>query len=116
MWGNAKMTFNWLVAGSGCHQITCTCGRGVSSHHSDGHLESVIFVDAVFAIKLSMLTLWCILLGCWDFNLLPTNGLSLKKLKVELLAGVPKATEKYQGLAHYRHHYPTMRESGQDLN
>ena len=37
--------------------------------------------------------LWCILIGCQDFNLLPTNGFSIKPLKVKLLAGEQKATE-----------------------
>ena len=32
--------------------------------------------------------------GCWDFNLLPTNGFSIKPLKVKLLAGEQKATEQ----------------------
>ena len=36
--------------------------------------------------------LWCILLGCQDFNFLPTNGISIKPLKVKLLAGEQKAT------------------------
>ena len=34
--------------------------------------------------------LWCILLGCWDFNPLPTNGFSIKPLNVKLLAGSRK--------------------------
>ena len=37
--------------------------------------------------------LWCILLGCSDFNFLPTNGFSIKPLKVKLLAGQLEATE-----------------------
>ena len=28
--------------------------------------------------------LWSFLLGCWDFNFLPTSGLSTKPLKVKL--------------------------------
>ena len=40
-----------------------------------------------------MNNIWCILLGCWDFNFLPTNGFSIKTLKVKLLAGEQKATE-----------------------
>ena len=36
--------------------------------------------------------LWCILLGCEDFNFLPTNGFSIQPLKVERLAGEQKAT------------------------
>ena len=35
---------------------------------------------------------WCILLGCLDFNFLPTNGLSIKPL-VKLFAGEHQATE-----------------------
>ena len=37
--------------------------------------------------------LCCILLGCWDFNFLPTSGFSIKPLTVKLLAGEQKATE-----------------------
>ena len=37
--------------------------------------------------------LWRMLLGCSDSNFLPTNGFSIKPLKVELLAGEQKATE-----------------------
>ena len=36
---------------------------------------------------------WRILLGCLDFNFWPTNGFSIKPLKVKLLAGEQKATE-----------------------
>ena len=43
---------------------------------------------------LALRILWCILLGCLDFNFLPTNGSSIKPLKVELLAGEQKTTEK----------------------
>ena len=32
--------------------------------------------------------------GCWDFNFLLTNGFSIEPVKVELLAGKQKATEK----------------------
>ena len=39
--------------------------------------------------------LWCILLGCQDFNFLPTNGFSIKPLKVKLLAGEQKATMRH---------------------
>ena len=38
-------------------------------------------------------TLWCISFGCLDFSFLPTNGCSIKLLKVKLLAGEQKATE-----------------------
>ena len=31
--------------------------------------------------------------GRWDFNFVPTHGVSIKPLKVELLAGEQKATE-----------------------
>ena len=31
--------------------------------------------------------------GCWDFDLLPTNGFSVKLLEVKLLAGEQNATE-----------------------
>ena len=34
-----------------------------------------------------------ILLGGWDFNLLPTSGFSMKPLKVKLVAGEQKATQ-----------------------
>ena len=37
--------------------------------------------------------LWCILLGCLDFNFLPTDGFTVKTPKVKLLAGEQKATE-----------------------
>ena len=43
--------------------------------------------------KVNWSILWCSLLGCLDFNFLPTNGLSTKPLKVKLLAGEQKATE-----------------------
>ena len=39
------------------------------------------------ATKLYIYILWRILLGCWDFNFLATNGFSIKPLKVKLLAG-----------------------------
>ena len=32
------------------------------------------------------------MLGCWDLNFWPTNGFSIKPLKVKLLAGKQKAT------------------------
>ena len=35
------------------------------------------------------------LLRCSAFNCLPTNGVSIKPLKVKLLAGEQKATEKH---------------------
>ena len=35
----------------------------------------------------------CIWLGCWDLHFLPTNGFSIKPLKVKLLAGEQNATE-----------------------
>ena len=31
--------------------------------------------------------------GCWDFSFLPTSGLSIKPLRVKLLAGEQKAAE-----------------------
>ena len=34
-----------------------------------------------------------LLLGCWDFNFLPTNGFSIKPLKVKRFAGEQKATK-----------------------
>ena len=34
------------------------------------------------------------MLGCWDFNFLPTNGFSTKPPKAKLLAGEQKATEE----------------------
>ena len=34
------------------------------------------------------------LLGCWDFYLLPADGFSFKPLKVKLLAGEQKETEE----------------------
>ena len=37
------------------------------------------------------------LLGCWDFNFLPTNGFSIKPPKVKLLAGEQKATKFLEG-------------------
>ena len=37
--------------------------------------------------------IWRILLGCSDSNFLPTNGCSIKPLKVKLLAGELKATK-----------------------
>ena len=36
-------------------------------------------------------SLWCILLGCWDFDLLPANGFSMKP-QVKLFAGEQKDT------------------------
>ena len=36
------------------------------------------------------------LLGCWDFNFLPTNGFSIKPLKVKLLAGEQKASVSWR--------------------
>ena len=42
--------------------------------------------------------LWCILLGCWDVNLLPTNGFPLKPLKVKLLAGEQSLQPRNGGL------------------
>ena len=39
-----------------------------------------------------------ILLGCQDFNFLPTNGFSMTPLKVKLLAGEQKATELQRSL------------------
>ena len=44
------------------------------------------------AKHLKPFTLWCILLGWLDFDFLPTNGFSIKPLKVKLL-GEQKATE-----------------------
>ena len=38
--------------------------------------------------------LCCILLGFYDFNFLPTNGFSIKPLKVKLFAGEQKAPEE----------------------
>ena len=43
----------------------------------------------------TLANLWCMLLGCEDCNFLPTNGFSIKPLKVKLLAGEQKATEKW---------------------
>ena len=31
--------------------------------------------------------------GCWDFNFLPTDGVSIKPLKVKLFAGEQQATK-----------------------
>ena len=33
--------------------------------------------------------------GCWDLSFLPANGLSIKPLKVKLLAEEQKATEDW---------------------
>ena len=43
--------------------------------------------------KSPLQVLWCIFLGCEDFNFLPTNGFFIQPPKVKLLAGEQKATE-----------------------
>ena len=44
-------------------------------------------------LRKHMIALWCILLGCSDFNFLPTSGFFIKPLKAKLLAGEQKATK-----------------------
>ena len=57
----------------------------------------VLMFPCKFALCLTSGTLLCcILLACWDFTFLPTNGFSIKPLRVKLLAGEQKATETCQ--------------------
>ena len=63
---------------------------------SSGTYREIRLLNALWTLTLQpsgVCRLWRMLLGCWDFIFLPTNGFSIKPLKVKLLAGEQKATE-----------------------
>ena len=57
------------------------------------------FLRQVVSDEVQRYKLWCILLGCSDFNFSPTSGISIKPLKVKLLAGEQKATKFIWGVS-----------------
>ena len=67
-------------------------GRGHSRQLAASHALS--FSEVTY-LRESRRRLWFILLGCWDFDFLPTRmGFPFKPRKVKLLAGEQKATQE----------------------
>ena len=64
-------------------------------------LEAVLQVPKSLILRegFALKNHWCILLGCSDFNCLPTNGFSIKQPKVKLLAGEQISQPRIQSQA-----------------